>query len=155
MSGLHPPRVPAAPARAEDDRAAHSRTARTPSKAGPGPFVMSCAGLAGDRIVNRRGEVLGQLEHVMLDVASGRVAYAVLSRGGVFGLGARLFAIPWSALTLDAPRQCFVLGVDRERLDAAPGFDRDHWPAMADASWASAVHEYYGHAPYWKRAHAS
>ena len=121
------------------------------ARAGPGAFVMSCAGLAGDRIVNRRGEVLGQLEHVMLDVPSGRVAYAVLSRGGVFGLGAKLFAIPWSALTLDAPRQCFVLGVDRERLDRAPGFDRDHWPAMADESWASAVHDYYGATPYWKR----
>ena len=91
----------------------------------------------------------------MLDVPSGRVAYAVLSRGGVFGLGAKLFAIPWNALTLDAPRQCFVVGVDRERLDRAAGFDRAHWPSMADEAWASSVHDYNGNAPYWKRTRAS
>jgi hypothetical protein len=26
----------------------------------------------------------------------------------------------------------------------APGFDKDHWPAMADTSWASDVHKFYG-----------
>jgi hypothetical protein len=116
---------------------------------GPGALVMSSTGLAGDRILDRRGEELGLLEHIMIDVASGRVAYGVLARGGVFGLGAKLFAIPWQALTLDAARQCFVLDVERERLDRARGFDRDRWPAMADLAWAAEVHAHYGRAPYW------
>jgi hypothetical protein len=88
---------------------------------------------------------------VMLDVPSGRIAYGVLARGGVFGIGERLFAIPWDALTLDASRKCFVLDVDRDRLERAPGFDRDHWPAMADPHWAERVHRHYGVPPYWSR----
>ena len=104
---------------------------------------MSYAALAGDAVVNHRGEDLGKLAHVMIDVASGRVAYAVLSHGGVFGIGERLFAIPWRALALDAARNCFVLDVDRDRFDKAPGFDPRHWPAMDDAAWAAQVRDFY------------
>lgn len=80
---------------------------------------------------------------------SGRIAYAVLSFGGFLGMGNKLFAIPWSALTLDADEKRFILNVAKERLDNAPGFDQDHWPSMADASWARQLHEYYDVRPYW------
>ena len=59
----------------------------------------------------------------MLDVPSGRVAYAVLSFGGFLGMGEKLFAVPWSALTLDTVNKRFVLDVTKERLKDAPGFD--------------------------------
>ena len=117
---------------------------------GPGPFVMAAETLAGDSVVNTDGDDLGKLEHIMIDVASGTIAYGVLACGGVFGAHEKLFAIPWSALTLDARRKCFVLAISKERLESAPGFDRDHWPAMADARWARDVHEYFGAAPYWQ-----
>jgi len=85
----------------------------------------------------------------MLDVSSGRIAYAVLSFGTFLGMGGKLFAIPWSALTLDAAEQRFILDVPRERLEAAPGFDKDHWPSMADETWANRIHKYYEIEPYW------
>ena len=53
--------------------------------------LVSCASVAGDAVVNRANEDLGKLEHVMIDVPTGRIAYAVLSCGGVFGIGAKLF----------------------------------------------------------------
>ena len=109
----------------------------------PGTFLMACSALAGDAIVNLAGEQLGTLEHVMLDVVTGRIAYGVLARGGVLGLGARLFAVPWPALVLDVERQCFVLDVALERLRRAPGFDREHWPAMADPGYARTVEEFF------------
>lgn len=86
----------------------------------------------------------------MIDVQSGQVAYAVLSSGGLLGLGDRLFAIPWSALRLDVERKCFLLSVDAERLKDAPGFDKDHWPSMADTRWASEVYAYYDQPNYWR-----
>lgn len=33
----------------------------------------------------------------MLDLEGGRIAYAVLSFGGVLGVGNKLFAVSWSA----------------------------------------------------------
>jgi sporulation protein YlmC with PRC-barrel domain len=116
---------------------------------GPGPFVMDAATLDGDSVVNSAGEDIGKIEAIMLDVAAGRIAYAVLSFGGFFGIGSKLFAIPWSALTLDAPEKRFLLDISKERLESAPGFDEDQWPSMADRRWASDVHAYYDVNPYW------
>ncbi|HTS24020.1 MAG TPA: PRC-barrel domain-containing protein [Casimicrobiaceae bacterium] len=117
---------------------------------GPGPEIMDAATLTGDSVVNASDEDLGKVEAIMLDVQSGRIAYAVLSFGGFLGMGAKLFAIPWSALTLDAEEKRFILDVPKEKLENAPGFDKDHWPSMADRTWASGLHSYYGVAPYWE-----
>jgi hypothetical protein len=56
----------------------------------------------------------------------------MLSFGGFLGAGGKLFAIPWKALTLDPAEKRFVLDASKERLEAARGFDKDHWPAMVD-----------------------
>lgn len=117
---------------------------------GPGPYVMEADTLEGDDVVNAQGEKLGDIKSIMIDVPSGRVAYAVLSSGGFLGIGDKLFAIPWSALTLDADNKCFILNIDKERLKNAPGFDKDHWPSMADQRWATEVHSYYQRRPYWE-----
>ena len=117
---------------------------------GPGPEVMDADTLIGDSVVNAAGDDLGEIKAIMLDVESGRIAYAVLSFGGFLGMGNKLFAIPWSALTLDAGEKRFVLEIAKDRLDNAPGFDKDHWPSMCDASWATKLHEYYGVKPYWE-----
>ena len=115
---------------------------------GPGPEVMASSTLEGDEVMNTVGVSLGKIKEIMVDVPRGRVAYAVLASGGVLGIGEKLFAIPWGALVLDTGRKCFVLDVDAERLKAAPGFDKDNWPSMADPEWAREVHDYYGQRDY-------
>lgn len=117
---------------------------------GPGPYVMAADTLEGDDVFNRQGENLGEIKSIMIDVPTGRVAYAVLSCGGFLGMGDKLFAIPWKTLTLDADKKCFVVNLDKERLKNAPGFDKDHWPSMEDQRWATEVHSYYQSRPYWE-----
>jgi sporulation protein YlmC with PRC-barrel domain len=117
---------------------------------GPGPRLMAADTLEGDKVVNAAGEDLGEIKDIMIDVPNGRVAYAVLSFGGFLGMGDKLFAVPWHALALDTENKCFVLDVDKERLKNAPGFDKNHWPTMADQHWASEIHRYYGSRPYWE-----
>ncbi len=124
--------------------------ATRPGNEGPGPRLMTASTLEGDDIVNRQGDKLGELEEIMLDVTTGRIAYAVMGAGGFLGMGDKLFAIPWSALTMDPENHCFILDADKERLQRAPGFDKDHWPSMADMTWATEVHSYYGQRPYWE-----
>jgi sporulation protein YlmC with PRC-barrel domain len=117
---------------------------------GPGPRLMGAETLTNENVVNRAGEDLGKIEKIMLDIDTGRVAYAVLSFGGFIGIGDKLFAIPWSALKLDPFYRRFILDVPKEQLKDAPGFDQDHWPTMADTSWANDIHTYYGSRPYWE-----
>jgi hypothetical protein len=86
----------------------------------------------------------------MLDVDSGRISYAVLSFGGILGLGNKLFAIPWDSLRLSPHEHKFVLDVPREQLQKAPGFDKTNWPDFADRTWGTSIHSYYGRTPYWE-----
>lgn len=110
---------------------------------GPGPALMGAHTLIGDKVHNLQNEALGDIKEIMLDMRSGKVAYAVLSFGGVLGIGEKLLAVPWAALTLDSEKKCFTLNVRKERFEDAPGFDSDHWPNMADLSWASGINRYY------------
>ena len=138
-------------ARALDDPArmtSHPET--TMGKQGPGPRMLTASTLKGDRVVNHLDDTLGHIDEIMLDMLQGRIAYAVMSSGGFLGLGERLFAIPWNALTLDPDRECFVLKASKDRFENAPGFDKSHWPSLADRSWHDDVHHYYGVRPYWE-----
>lgn len=120
------------------------------TRSGPGPRLMTASTLEGNRVINLQGETLGEIQEIMLDVPRGRVAYAVMSSGGFLGLGDKLFAIPFSALTLDTDRKCFILDAPKERIQSAPGFDKDRWPDDADMSWQRDVHSHYGRTPYWE-----
>ena len=111
--------------------------------------VLSADTLSGDAVVNSAGESLGNIEDLKLDVESGRIRYAVLSFGGVLGIGNKLFAVPPEALTVDTDNKRLVLNVERERLKSAPGFDKDNWPNFADPMLGREIYGYYGRKPYW------
>ncbi len=108
--------------------------------------VSATSSLAAHRIVNHQNEDLGKIEELMVDLETGRIAYAVLSFGGFLGLGDKLFAVPWSALTFDTDEKKIVLNVNKEWLKRAPGFDKDNWPDMADRAWSTRIFTYYGYA---------
>jgi len=99
-------------------------------------------------VYNGQDENLGDVKEIMLDMSTGRVSYAVLSFGGILGMGEKLFAVPWDALTLDTVNKRFTLNVEKERLENAPGFDNGSWPNMADQTWTRGIHDYYGTKPY-------
>jgi sporulation protein YlmC with PRC-barrel domain len=115
--------------------------------AGPGPSLMSAGSITSNKVVNPNGDVLGDVKDIMLDMHAGRVSYVVLSFGGFLSLGEKLFAVPWDALKLDTVNKTFVLDIPKERLEAAPGFDKDAWPNMSDVTWARDIHVYYGTQP--------
>ena len=112
-------------------------------------IVLSASTLKGDKVVNHRGDDLGKIEEIMIDLDHGRVAYAVLSFGGFLGLGDKLFASPWQAFAVDTAQKRLVLDANREILEKAPGFDKTNWPDMADLAWGSNLYGYYGYKPDW------
>ena len=112
--------------------------------------ILSAGTLSGDSVRNSAGEDLGEIDEIMIDIPSGRVAYAVLSFGGILNMGNKLFAVPWSALRVDEDEKCFILDVDAAMLESAPGFDKNDWPDMADPTWGSEVFRFYGTTPYWE-----
>ena len=111
---------------------------------GPGPSLMGADTLLGNDVYNKDDEDLGDIKEFMIDMASGKIAYAVLSFGGLLGMGDKLFAVPWAALVLDTENKRFTLNVPKDVLKDAPGFDKDRWPSMSDKTWAAGVHQFYG-----------
>lgn len=113
------------------------------------PEFLSASTIKGDKVVNTAGEDLGKIEELMIDLRDGRIAYAVLSFGGFLGLGNKLFAIPWSALSLRVHEHAFVLDIPKEVLEKAEGFDKDNWP-VTNREWLASMYGYYGYQPYWQ-----
>lgn len=118
---------------------------------GPGPRVMAASTLEGDNVVTLVDDKkLGDIKEIMIDVPTGRVAYAVLSVGGFLGIGEKLIAVPWRALQLDPANKRFTMNVTKEQIEKAEGFDKDRWPQMADERWATSLHDYYRAPYYWR-----
>lgn len=109
-----------------------------------GARVLSASTLEGDHVFNLQGEKLGSIKEFMLDIENGKVRYVVMSFGGFLSVGEKLFAVPWDVLTVDVENKRFLMNVDKDRLKDAPGFDPEHWPNMADATFAERVNAYYG-----------
>ncbi len=112
------------------------------------PDFLSAGTIKGDKIVNRAGEDLGKIEELMIDLGNGRIAYAVLSFGGFLGMGDKLFAIPWQALTLRLHEHAFLLDIPKDVLERAEGFEKDRWPLNREE--LSRTYTYYGYQPYWQ-----
>ena len=112
-------------------------------------LVLTASTLKGDKVVNHKGEDLGKIEEIMIDLDHGRIAFAVLSFGGFLGMGDKLFAIPWQAFAVDTAKKRLILNTKKELLEKAPGFDKDKWPNMADPVLGTQLYGYYGFKPYW------
>jgi sporulation protein YlmC with PRC-barrel domain len=103
----------------ENDTGKH---ANTPVK------YLSASTVMGNKVHNLADEHLGQMHDLMLNLSTGTIEYAIIEFGGFLGMGEKLFAVPFKALTLDTERHLFILDQSRESLENAPGFDKDHWP---------------------------
>lgn len=112
--------------------------------------LIGARALAGHPVISPLGERLGEMQDVLIDIASGRIAYAVLEFDCFVGMTDKFYAVPWVALTLDADNRCFILHVDKRRLPEAPCFEKDCWPSLADAHWAEQVHNFYSAEPFWR-----
>jgi sporulation protein YlmC with PRC-barrel domain len=121
--------------------------ATRPDTAGTEVRIVRASTMVGADVHNRNDEDLGEIEDLVLDPQDGKVRYAVLAHGGVAGLGEKLFAIPWNALSGSDDK--IIVDITEEKLENAPGFDDEHWPDMANRSWGEDVHRYYGQRPYW------
>jgi sporulation protein YlmC with PRC-barrel domain len=112
----------------------------------PGPTleVIRARRLIDKDVRNQAGEILGEVEDVMVDTANGRIAYVALDAGPL----GPIFAIPWKALGVAADNTSATLNMAKDRLQKAPAFRREHWPDTVEPDWLASVYSYYGYPPY-------
>jgi len=90
--------------------------------------VLTASSIIGDNVENGQGENIGKIKDIMLNTQDGKIEYLVIEVGGFLGFGEKLFAVPFTALQLNTKNEDFVLNIEKEFLEKAPGFDKDHWP---------------------------
>ncbi|TGC10711.1 hemerythrin domain-containing protein [Methanolobus halotolerans] len=115
------------------------------------PNILSASSINGDKIVNNKGEDLGDIKDVMIDLESGSIAYVVLSFGGILGIGDKLFGVPAETLHKKPDEHAFILNVDKDRLENAPGFDKDNWPGTHGVDHQEYIRNIYSHYGYEQR----
>lgn len=97
----------------------------------------------GTAVYNTERERLGSIHNFMVDKQSGQVEYAVLSFGGLFGLGADYYPLPWEVLTYDTEQGGYLVNLDKSVLEKAPRYSGADEPDF-NGDYGREVYGYYG-----------
>jgi sporulation protein YlmC with PRC-barrel domain len=89
---------------------------------------LTAKSIIGDKVHNDKGEHMGVIEDIMVDIPNGRIEYVIIKFGGFLTINEKYFAIPFNRLKVDEANKAFILNDTREILEKAPGFDLNHWP---------------------------
>lgn len=102
----------------------------------------------GCTIVDRHGQKIGELRDIMLDVSTGRIAYAVVELS-TSNASDQLVVVPWNAVSADMDVNQLRINAHAdwiERAPAVPGNQADRFVH----EWGAFIHNYFGTRPYWE-----
>jgi hypothetical protein len=86
---------------------------------------LSSEDIQGTEVYGQGDKNVGEIDHLIIDKISGRIAYAVMSFGSFLGLGESHYPIPWSALRYDTSLNGFRTNISESQLRDAPEFSDD------------------------------
>jgi len=115
------------------------------SDSSPSP-VISSDRVKGTAVFGAEGRQIGTIDHLVIEKVSGRIGYAVMSFGGLLGLGQDYIPIPWIALSYDSSLGGYATTLTEEQLRTAPAHSED-W--ARDRPWEEAAFSHYGLPYYW------
>jgi hypothetical protein len=98
----------------------------------------------GTPVCRSNGDIIGEIERVMIDKISGKVAYAVMSFGGFLGMGEDHYPLPWSVLTYNPILGGYEVELTEQQLKNAPKYSRNESWDWADRQRTQEVTDYYG-----------
>ncbi|MEX2520378.1 MAG: PRC-barrel domain-containing protein [Paracoccaceae bacterium] len=111
----------------------------------PHPMI-STTDVNGADVYDYDGAHIGDIDHLMIDKKTGRIAYAVIGFGGFLGLGEEHYPVPWQSLQYDPSKGGYLVNVTKEQLESAPP-RRENW--AGDRSWEEKTHTHFGAPYYW------
>jgi sporulation protein YlmC with PRC-barrel domain len=100
--------------------------------------------IIGSKVINLKGETLGRIENLVVDIDTGRILYAVLESGGFLGIGDKLLPVPWQSLAALPSEGIFFLNQSKEEMGKAPSFDKNNLPNITDMRWGEGIFRHYG-----------
>lgn len=99
--------------------------------------------LIGKDVNNREGKKIGELEELVINMATQKVHYAVLEFDPSLAAREQNFAFPLKAFNLTADRDELILDVDKARLQAMKGFTDARYSSLNDRVWVADIERYF------------
>jgi hypothetical protein len=87
--------------------------------------------------------VVGKIERLMIDKVTGKVAYAVMSCGGILGIGADHHPIPWVLLRYNEKLGGYQVDITEQQLKNAPKLGQDESWGWSDRARDQDVYDYW------------
>lgn len=105
--------------------------------------LISSEKVDGTAVYDPKGDRLGSIKHVMIGKRDGKVRYAVLSFGGLFGIGENYHPLPWATLSYDEELGGYVVNLTRDQLERGPSYQRGSEPSY-DRDYSDRIYSHYG-----------
>jgi sporulation protein YlmC with PRC-barrel domain len=97
-----------------------------PSTTMMGSSEVYASKLIGASVKNAAGESVGKIDELVIDPKDARIKMAVVSVGGLLGLGAKSVAVPWDKVKIgaDTDPDTVVVAMGKEEFEQAPGWQK-------------------------------
>jgi sporulation protein YlmC with PRC-barrel domain len=94
-----------------------------------------------ETVKSASGQDLGKLDDVLINPRTGKFEFAVLGRGGFFGIDEKLVPVPWQKVTASSNKELTV-NVDAQQLRGAPRLEKDY-SNLTSPGFIAQVHHFY------------
>jgi uncharacterized protein YrrD len=103
----------------------------------------------GTTVKDREGNVIGEIEDIILDKQSNSIMFAVVSFGGFLGIGEKYHPLPWGSLDYVEGDNGYIVNYTEAQLRAAPSDSIDALTAHDGLSYRDRSFDYYQEPRYW------
>ena len=111
--------------------------------------ILRMSDIRSKDLMSKDGQEIGKVNDLIMDTRSGRIAFVVVTFGGVLGIGEDKVPVPWPVFDVNSEGRLYAVTVDKEMIRSAPHLTQKDWGELQDPGFAQRVYSHYGKSATW------